>query len=223
VTINIINYSNFSCAGETQNIQMAYIKTLEFTSAVRGYHFYRTFWKPEPNQILNCFYEDNNAFDRFAIKVCEFEKENPVGHLPKEISRVTKFLLDRGANLTATLTSEHYRRSPLVQGGLEIPCKIIVTMPGTVSNLLVLEKYRQLVEELYTEPKNEEILGSFLYSIATDQRPPPAAKKNTKSKIYVPPNVPEHKDIRSFFGNAAARRVKSVTKKRTEVETICID
>ena len=95
-------------------------------------------------------------------------------------------------------------------------------MPATISNLLVLEKYWQLVEELYTEPKNEEILGSFLHAIVTDQRPPPA-KKNTKIKIVVSSNVPEHIDIRSFFGNAATRQVKSVTKNRKEVETICID
>ena len=95
-------------------------------------------------------------------------------------------------------------------------------MPGTVSNLSVLEKYWQLVEELYTEPKNEEILGSILHSIVTDQRPPPA-KKNTKIKKAVPSNVPEHRDIRSFFGNAATRQLKSVTKNSKEVETICID
>ena len=95
-------------------------------------------------------------------------------------------------------------------------------MPGTVSNLLVLEKYWQLVEDLYTEPKNEEILGSFLHAIVTDHRPPPA-KKNTKIKKVVPSNVPEHKDIRSFSGNGATRQVKSVTKNSKEVETICID
>ena len=95
-------------------------------------------------------------------------------------------------------------------------------MPGTVSNLSVLEKYLQLVEKLYTEPKNEEILGSFLHAIATDQRPPPA-KKNTKIKRAVLCNVPEHKDIRSFFGDAATFQVKSVTKNSKEIETICID
>ena len=106
--------------------------------------------------------------------------------------------MDRGATVTATLTSERYRRSPLVQEGLKIPCKVSAIMPGTVSNLLVLEKYWQLVEDLYTEPKNEEIFGSFLHAIVTDQRPPPA-KKNTKIKKAVPSNVPEHKDIRSFL------------------------
>ena len=95
-------------------------------------------------------------------------------------------------------------------------------MPGTVSNLLVLEKYWQLVEDLYTEPKNEEILGSFLHAIVTDHRPPPA-KKNIKIKKAVTSNVPEHKDIRRFSGNGATRQVKSVTKNSKELETICID
>ena len=72
---------------------MAYNKTLEFTSVVRGYQYYRTFWKPEPNEILNCYHENDNAFDRFAIKVCEFGKEIPVGHLPNQISRVKNLLL----------------------------------------------------------------------------------------------------------------------------------
>ena len=44
-----------------------------------------------------------------------------MNHLPLEISGFTKFLLDRGATITVTLSSAHYRRSPLVQGGLEIP------------------------------------------------------------------------------------------------------
>ena len=200
---------------------MAYNKTLEFTSTVRGYHYYRTFWKPEPNQIRNCHYENDNAFGWFAIKVCEFGKEIPDGHLPEEILRVTKYLLDKGATATSTLTNEHYRRSPVVQRGLEIPWKVSVFLPGTVSNLLVLEKYWQLVEELYTKPKNEETLGSFSHAIVTDQRPP-TTKKNTKIKKAVLSNVPEHKDIRGFFGYAATRPVKSVTKNSKEVETLCI-
>ena len=105
-----------------------------------------------------------------------------------------KYLLDRGATETATLTSEHYRRSPLLEGGLEIPCKVSVTRPRTVSNLLALEKCWELVEELYAEPKNEEILGSFLHAIVTDQCPPPA-KKNSKIKKAVPYNIPEPENV----------------------------
>ena len=50
---------------------MAYIKTFDFTADVRGYHCYRKFWSPQPNQYLQCCNEPDNAFDRFATKVCE--------------------------------------------------------------------------------------------------------------------------------------------------------
>ena len=55
-----------------------------------------------------------------------------------------------------------YRRSPLVQGGIEIPCVVTVSMPGTVTNQLLMERYKQLVETLYVEPKEEEFLETFL-------------------------------------------------------------
>ena len=135
------------------------VKYFQLTAAVRGFHYYRKSWLPEPEQTLNCFHEEGNTFDRFTIKVCEKDKNEIVGHLPMEISRVTKFLLDREANVSAKLTSTHYRRSPLFQGGIEIPCVVTVSMPGTVINQLLMERYKQLVETLYVEPKKEEFCG----------------------------------------------------------------
>ena len=35
-------------------------------------------------------------------------------------------------------------------------------MPGTIDNQLILAKYKKLVCEKYTEPKEEVIIGSFL-------------------------------------------------------------
>ena len=99
-------------------------KIFEYTAAVRGYHYYRRFGVPKRSQKLFCYHEPDNPFDEFAIKVCKEGKEVPVGHLPREISRATKFFIDRGANITVTLTSDHYRRSPLIQGGMEIACKV---------------------------------------------------------------------------------------------------
>ena len=119
---------------------MVYPKIYEFPAAVRGYHHYKKFWNPEPQQVLNCYHEKNNAYDRYAIMTCEIGKDEiPVSHLPMEISRVTKFFIDRGAAATAELTSEYYRRSPLIPGGLEIPCKITTKISGTVINLLIME------------------------------------------------------------------------------------
>ena len=63
--------------------------------------------------------------------------------------------------MEAELSSTNYRRSPLVQGGLEIPCDVIVTMLGTTDNQLTLRKYKKLVCEKYAEPKEEAII-SFL-------------------------------------------------------------
>ena len=35
-------------------------------------------------------------------------------------------------------------------------------MPGTVINQLLMERYKQLVETLHTEPKEDKILAKFL-------------------------------------------------------------
>ena len=63
---------------------------------------------------------------------------------------------------------------PSSKEDLKFLVKLAWTIIGTVYNLLVLEKYRQFVEELYIEPKNEEILGSFLHVALEKPAPPPA-------------------------------------------------
>ena len=78
-----------------------------------------------------------------------------------------KFFLDRGAIANAQLTGEHYRRSPIVQGGMEIACKVTLKIPGMCVNILLMEKCKQLLQQLYIEPKNEEMLGSFLQANKT--------------------------------------------------------
>ena len=95
---------------------MAYTRSFQFTAAVRGFHVYRATWNPELNEKLICNFEPGNEFDRFAIQARSLRDgvQVTVGHLPREISRPTKFLLDRGAEVTATLIGTHYRR--LVMG-----------------------------------------------------------------------------------------------------------
>ena len=87
-------------------------KTLVFSAVVRGFHVYRDVWKSHENEELVCLFEANNFFDMFAIQTCRKDCEKRVGHLPREISRPTKYLKDRGAKITARLSSIHYRRSP---------------------------------------------------------------------------------------------------------------
>ena len=108
-------------------------KILNFTAAVRDFHYYQKIWSPKEGEVLSCYHERDNAFDVFALKT-ESKNSSTVGHLPREVSRITKFILDRGAKVTARLTSTNFRRSPMIQGSLEIACEVTVKMPATIKN-----------------------------------------------------------------------------------------
>ena len=97
---------------------------------------------------------------------------------PAKFLVFTKFIIDRGATVSVMLTRTHYRRSLLVKGGLEIPCKVSVSMRRTCLNLLLLERYKQLNEKLCIEPKEETVLGSFLTSVQEPERPNAKSKKS---------------------------------------------
>ena len=61
---------------------------------------YREVWSPQENEELVCYSEEEHLFDIFAIKTCRrvLDKQT-VGHLPREISRPTKYLIARGAKV----------------------------------------------------------------------------------------------------------------------------
>ena len=121
---------------------MTCVKYFQFSAAAQGFYFYRKSCLPEPEQVLNGFHEEENTFDRFVIKVFEKDNNEIARHLPMEISRVTKFLLDRGANVSAKLARTYYKRSPLIQSCIEIPRVVTVSVPGNVINQLLMERYK---------------------------------------------------------------------------------
>ena len=204
---------------------MTCVKYFQFSAAVRGFHYYRKSWLPEPEQALNCFHEEGNTFDRFVIKVFEKDKNEIAGHLPMKISRVTKFLLDRGVNVSAKLARTYYRRSPLIQSCIEIPCVVTVSMPGNVINQLLMERYKQLTETLCMEPKEEEILGTFLQLENTgEQDLAPLAPKQKKKLKCLPGSDKNQKDIRSYFAATPSQATKKPeTKKPKSPNVITID
>ena len=118
----------------------------------------------------------------FPIKTCRTEDSLTVGHLPREISRPTKYLLDRGATILAKLTVTHYRKSPLFQGGLEIPCEATVSMSGSIKGHMLLQHYQNMVDELYCQPKEEVIMGSFVEKNVGDTEQVRAKKRKTVKK-----------------------------------------
>ena len=193
-------------------------KTLVFSAAVRGFNVYQDVWKLLENEGLECLFERHNLFNMFAIKACCLEGGQIIGHLPREISRPTKFLLDRGAKVTAQLTGTHYRRSPLFQGGRETPYLVTVTIPGSIKGYMLIQRCQQMVEELYYAPKQEVIMRSFLEQIVTIEDEPRPKKKNTTSTTKKTEKPKGCKDIRNFFQNAGRPRSNKDTTR-----TIVID
>ena len=86
----------------------------EFTRALKGFHYFQKTWQPKEAEEMNCFNELDNAFDAYAVKTVAN---------------------NGGPKISLVLLSTHYRRLPLVQGGLEIPCKITAKLPSTIKTI----------------------------------------------------------------------------------------
>ena len=144
------------------------------------------------------------------------------GILPMEVSRITKFILQRGARVQATVNGKHYRRSPLIQGGLEVPCLVTVTMPRSIMNHLLIAQYEKLLGKIYLEPKDEEIMGTFLSVIrennfvGTDQCTPCESSSMTKNKKK---EQVWSRDIQSIFRKKNKRCDTVVTDQILEIYT----
>ena len=133
---------------------------VSFLCGLRGYHEYRTVWNPVIDEVLHTRHKRNNIHDRYAIAAINLLPgtiaPSVVGHLPKEISRITYFIINHGATVRCRVISDHHRRTPLIQGGLEIPVEVVVEMPVKDRNIsLIMQKYESLVQEAYKEPASD--------------------------------------------------------------------
>ena len=99
----------------------AFEHTLE--SCVRGFHVYKDVWTPTLHECLQTRQDLGNLQDQYAIAVCRGDAAGSriVGHVPREFSRLFWYFLQNDGEITCQITGSK-RRSPLVQGGLEIPC-----------------------------------------------------------------------------------------------------
>ena len=98
-------------------------------------------------------------------------------------------------------------------------CMVTVSMPGTIRNHLLLDRYRELVSDLYCEPEDEVNIGNFLSP--TEQAP----ERPQKRKKIV--SVPEKEKIRSndirLLFKRQEEKNKSQDKSKEVNETIVID
>ena len=108
--------------------------------------------------MLKCSHEEDNLYDIFSIKVYKSGTDEIAGHLPMPISRITKSIMAGGISVTLKIIGKYHWRSHLVQGELEGPCEMTVIMSRSFVNHQLLTRYEKLVNELYIELKNEEIV-----------------------------------------------------------------
>ena len=54
------------------------VESVNYDCTVRGYHIYKSVWKPKERQVLSCSHDTNNIYDIFAITTCltEWKRAN---------------------------------------------------------------------------------------------------------------------------------------------------
>ena len=123
--VSTTSLASTSMAGAREDSMLEF----NFTAAIRGFHVYSRVWLPHLGQHLSVEREHGNVEDRFAITVREHSgtgtnEDRPlVGHLPRELSKVLWYFLFHRGVVECEVTGRR-QRSPLEQGGLEIPCCI---------------------------------------------------------------------------------------------------
>ena len=50
----------------------------------------------------------------------------------------------------------------MVEVGLEIHCNITAKLPATIKNHTIMDRYKEIAGELYSEPKDKKIIAIFL-------------------------------------------------------------
>ena len=90
-----------------------------------------------------------------------------VGHVPKELSRYVWYALEQGTKFTGRVISVKPKRSPLIQGGLEIAMVVSVQWNNARSLMILKERSEEVsysVEKDYVDDSKskEKILKSLL-------------------------------------------------------------
>ena len=81
-------------------------------------------------------------------------------------------MIIHGRRVSCQVTDTHHRRSPLVQGGVEIPVRVTVTVKLGEGNVRVINKCEELVNEHYKKPENgtfDDVTASVLEQMMSDE------------------------------------------------------
>ena len=93
-------------------------------SCVRGFHVYKDIWIPATGEVLSCKGEDGNVMDPYVVAI--MKGSEIIEHVPHKSSAACYLFIRKGGILTCIITdSNHQYSSNLLQGGLQISCKLV--------------------------------------------------------------------------------------------------
>ena len=111
----------------------------ERVCCISGYHVYKEIWEAATEEILICERELHNGPDRYAVAIKK--SGTIIGHLPRKLSRVCSLFLRRGDTIICAVTGGRRYSADLPQGGLEVPCSLLIkAKPKEVQKLRKLWK-----------------------------------------------------------------------------------
>ena len=110
-----------------------------------------------------------------------------------------------------THSSEHYRRSRLVQGGLEIACQVVIKTQATLLQARLARCYLDHAKDLYMESTEDRVVGNLFNfvmtlspTVVTTQAP-----VNTKTKSEST-TVSRNRDTREMFTALKKKKTSNV-------------
>ena len=178
-----------------------YNGSIEFTNNA-SFGLRRSASTPTMDDELTATHESSNRFDRYAIAAIKTLpgtiRPSVVGHLPREFFRFTYYVTVHGGRLSCKLTDAHHRRSPLVQGGLEIPVLVTVIMELGNNNVQVVKKDEELVNEHYKEPSNgnfDDVTASILKELMSNDESDLESESETEVEVAANVDVEDGADL----------------------------
>ena len=178
-------------------------------SCVRGFHIYQNVWTPVVGEVLGCRRETTNTEDRYAVAV--YKSEEVVGHVPRKISCLCAAFIRRGGAICCTVEGGRRYSSDLLQGGMEIPCKL--TFKGPLQELQKVQKYFICAMKSHVHIVNTSSNSPFNKCEAksvSDSSPATDLDKSKESDSSHPRKHGITKDTVSL-GCSKGKRVKFVT------------
>ena len=109
---------------------------------------YQSVWTPASGEMLSCTRETGNQHDPLSVTVSK--SATVVGHLPKKISSTCSQFLHMGEAISCTVTGPKRYFADLIQGGLEIPCHLMLS-----ASIELVDKAKKLLA--LCEQKNNKI------------------------------------------------------------------